>query len=76
MLHFVDHMFIGLRCRAIKAAEAFKEESGVSSFVATVLLIVIVVGLTALFWKEMKSWFETDLWPKITGNASNIGNTP
>lgn len=72
MLHFMDHMFIGLRCRAIKAAEAFKEESGVSSFVATVLLIVIVVALAAVFWDNMQKWFE-NMWKSITEKSGKIG---
>lgn len=80
MMKFVDNLVIGLQCRALRlkwrAQEGFKrfmDESGVSSFVATILLIVIVVALTAIFWGYIKEWFET-IWEQITGKASTIGN--
>ena len=74
MIQFLDDMIIGFKCRAVKAAERFEEESGVSSFVATILLIVIVVALTAIFWKYISQWFE-DTWQSITGKASEVGAT-
>lgn len=73
MMQFLDNLMIGFKCRAIKAAERFEEESGVSSFVATILLIVIVVALTAIFWKYIKQWFE-DTWTKITQEANTVGD--
>lgn len=80
MMKFVDNLVIGLQCRALRlkwrAQEGFKrfmDESGVSSFVATILLIVIVVALTALFWDKIKDWFET-MWAKIVGDANKVGN--
>lgn len=72
MMQFFDNLLIGFKCRAVKAAERFEEESGVSSFVATILLIVIVVAITAIFWDKIKDWFETT-WTKITGEADTIG---
>ena len=72
MMQFLDDLMIGFKCRAVKAAERFEEESGVSSFVATILLIVIVVALTAIFWKYIKEWFE-GVWENITGEAETIG---
>lgn len=72
MMQFLDNLMIGFKCRAVKAAERFEEESGVSSFVATILLIVIVVALTAIFWENIKGWFETT-WSSITGDAEKIG---
>lgn len=78
-MEFVDNLFIALQCRALRlkwrAQEAFKrfeDESGVSSFVATILLIVIVVALTAIFWEKISAWF-TEMWIKITGQSSTIG---
>ncbi len=72
MMQFLDNLMIGFKCRAVKAAERFEEESGVSSFVATILLIVIVVALTALFWTNIKEWFTTT-WENITKSADPIG---
>ena len=74
MMQFLDDLLIGFKCRVVKAAERFEEESGVSSFVATILLIVIVVALTAIFWKYISQWFE-DTWQKITGQADTIGGS-
>lgn len=73
MLSFMDHLIIGFRLRAVKAAEKWRDESGVSSFVATVLLIVIVVSLTAVFWEGISKWF-TEMWNKIVDNSNQIGN--
>ena len=73
MMQFLDNLMIGFKCRAVKAAERFEEESGVSSFVATILLIVIVVALTAIFWQYISDWFE-DIWVKITGKAGEVGD--
>lgn len=72
MLEFMDNAIIGFKCRMVKAAEKFHDESGVSNFVATILLIVIVVALTAIFWTNIKDWFNTT-WTKITGQADTIG---
>lgn len=72
MMQFLDNLIIGFKCRAVKAEERFEEESGVSSFMATILLIVIVVALTAIFWENIKGWFETT-WSSITGDAEKIG---
>lgn len=74
MMQFLDNLMIGFKCRAVKAAERFEEESGVSSFVATILLIVIVVALTAIFWQYISEWFETT-WEKITGQADTVGSS-
>ena len=73
MMQFLDNLMIGFKCRAVKAAERFEEESGVSSFVATILLIVIVVALTAIFWQYISDWFD-DIWVKITGKAGEVGD--
>lgn len=73
MLSFADNAIIAMKCRALKMKERFEEESGVSSFVATILLIVIVVALTAAFWTKINEWFG-DTWDNITGQASNVGS--
>ncbi|RHA84619.1 hypothetical protein DW914_15105 [Roseburia inulinivorans] len=36
--------------------------------VATVLLILIVVLLTAIFWDNLQKWFE-DIWKRILGES-------
>lgn len=72
MLGVIDNFMIGLRTKAVKAVEKFNDESGVSTFVATILLIVIVVALCALFWTNIKSWF-TDMWTNITNSAEPVG---
>ena len=73
MVSFFDNMYIGIKNRMVKGMERFmKEEKGVSSFVATILLILIVVLLVALFWGYIKDWFETT-WQKIMGKANEIG---
>lgn len=72
MTEYVDGLLISFQGRAIKAAERFKDESGVAAFVATILLIVIVVSLTALFWDAISKWF-IEIWEKITGKSGTIG---
>ncbi len=72
MMQFFDNVIIGLKCRTAKAVERFEDESGVSSFVATILLIVIVVAITAIFWDKIQVWFD-ETWKKITGDADKIG---
>lgn len=72
MVQLLDHFIISTKNRMMKAAETLQEESGVSSFVATILLIVIAVAFGALFWSAIKQWFTNDIWPKITSNASKI----
>ncbi|MCR5330119.1 MAG: hypothetical protein K6E62_02895 [Lachnospiraceae bacterium] len=53
--------------------EGFREdESGVSAIIATVLLIVIVVALVAVFWSSISQWF-ANLWKKIFQDSENIG---
>lgn len=72
MVQYLDNFFIIAKNRMLKMAETFREETGVSSFVATILLIVIVVALCALFWKNIKDWFD-GAWSNITRDAGNIG---
>lgn len=71
MMQFLDDLMIGIKCRAVKAAENFEEESGISSFVATILLIVLVIAFAAIFWSSIQEWF-TDIWTKITGSSNKV----
>ena len=69
----LDRLYIGGKIRMAQFINGFKkDESGVSSIVATVLLILIVVLLTAVFWTNISEWFN-QMWEKITGKAATIG---
>lgn len=75
MFDIVDNMYIGAKIRMDKFISEFKkEERGVSNFVATIILILIVVLLCALFYDKIKEWFET-LWARITGDAMGSLNS-
>lgn len=71
MLYFLDSLLIGAKYRIRRFAEGLREEAGVSSFVATILLILIVVLLCAVFWTNISGWF-TDMWTKITDKTETI----
>lgn len=72
MLCFFDRMYIGAKIRLGNFVEELKQdETGVSAIVATILLILIVVLLAAIFWEYISDWFET-MWTKITGEADTI----
>lgn len=49
------------------------DESGVSAIIATVLILVIVVALAAIFWDFIKDFFQ-GLLDKITGKSAPIGD--
>lgn len=73
MLKTLDRFYIGAKIRMANFADQFKrDETGVSSIVATVLLILIVVLLAALFWDKISQWFN-DTWEKILGQSDTIG---
>lgn len=73
MLSYLDNLYIKAAIKTRNFIDSFKEdERGVSAFVATVLLILIVVALTAIFWQYISGWFEAT-WQKITGKADTIG---
>ena len=73
MLKTLDRFYIGAKIRMANFADQFKKaETGVSSIVATVLLILIVVLLAALFWDKISQWFN-DTWEKILGQSDTIG---
>lgn len=69
----IGSFYIGAKIRMANFADQFKkDETGVSSIVATVLLILIVVLLAALFWDKISQWFN-DTWEKILGQSDTIG---
>lgn len=73
MRKVLDSFIICTRFRMKNFIEDFKkEEMGVSTFVATILLILIVVLLCALFWTKISEWFN-DTWDKIMGSSDSIG---
>ena len=73
MLKTLDRFYIGAKIRMANFADQFKkDETGVSSIVATVLPILIVVLLAALFWDKISQWFN-DTWEKILGQSDTIG---
>ena len=66
MLNTLDKLYIGAKIRMNNFVDEFKkDQTGVSSIVATVLLILIVVLLISMFWKYLSKWF-LELWKKIT----------
>lgn len=73
MLCFLNRMCIGAKIRFNNFMDELKQdETGVSAIVATILLILIVVLLAAVFWQYISEWFES-MWTKITGEADKIG---
>ncbi len=73
MFDALDSFIICTRFKVKNFIEDFrKEEMGVSAFVATILLILIVVLLCAMFWTNISEWFNST-WGKITGKADTIG---
>lgn len=72
MIEALDQMYFKWKYKAEAFFQELKEdESGVSAFVATILLILIVVLLCALFWDKISTWFN-ETWDKITGKAGGI----
>lgn len=73
MLDVLDTMLFYVKFKVMNFVEEIKEgETGVSAFVATILLILIVVLLCALFWEKISEWFN-DIWGKITAGSDSIG---
>lgn len=73
MLSFLDDIYIGTKIRITNFVNELRnDETGVSNFVATILLIVIVVALCALFWSLIKDWF-IEQWEKIVNKSGTVG---
>ena len=72
MLMYLDCLYLGAKARIANFIEELKkDETGVSAIVATVLLILMVVLLAALFWDQISTWFNTTM-DKIMGEANKI----
>lgn len=69
----LDSLMICTRFVMVNFIEDFKkDERGVAPIVATILLIVMVVGLAAMFWESLSAWF-VEMWNKILGKTTGIG---
>lgn len=66
----LDTMMMYLNIAKLKAEDFFKDENGAVDIVAIVVLMGIVV-LVALVFKDKLSGLVTDLFKTITGNAKN-----
>ncbi len=74
MLNWFDRMILSARLRLFGFAEEFKnDESGVSNFVATVLLILMVVIIGGVVWGFLSGFF-TDLFKQITVPSMSAGD--
>jgi len=68
MLDTLDRLYIGAQIRKRNFIENFKnDESGVSNFVATVLLILMVVLIGGAVWGFLSGYF-TDMFQRIKTN--------
>lgn len=75
MLNALDSFMIYAKFKMKNFMDGLKkDESGVAAFVATVLLILIVVLLCALFWDNISKWF-TETWGKIMNGSNGISTT-
>ena len=77
-MNWIETKYLNMKIRMQKFVDEFLSgEQGVSAFIATILLIVIVVALCAIFWDNIYNWFD-DTWKNIIGNdgAGGIGKTP
>ena len=68
-MELLNRLYISAQIRMRNFAEEFKgDEKGVSSIIATVLLILIVLLLVSVFWKNLQNWFNT-LWKNVTSTT-------
>lgn len=73
MFNVLDRMYIEVVNKMNQLIEEFNnDERGVSNFVATIVMILIVVLLCALFWEYISGWF-ADMWARIIGQTDKIG---
>lgn len=71
-MNWIDTKYLNMKIRMEKFVDEFlNKEQGVSAFVATILLILIVVLLVAVFWKNISKWFD-GIWNNITGTSDEI----
>lgn len=75
MLNWLDSIYIGAQIRKRAFVESFKnDESGVSNFVATVLLILMVVLIAGAVWAFLSGYF-TNLFKNIQSGSTNMGTS-
>ena len=75
MLNTLDRFYIGAQIKKKAFIENFKkDESGVSNFVATVLLILMVVLIGAAVWGFLGGYFQ-ELFDRIKGQDSAYQNS-
>lgn len=72
MFGFIDVALINMKNKTKRLVNEFVEnQSGVSNFVATIILILIVVLLCVIFWNYIQEWF-TGIWERITAGSDSI----
>ena len=72
MLNRLDRLYIQAQIKKRMFIENFKnDESGVSNFVATVLLILMVVLIGGAVWGFLSGYF-TDLFEKIKSGSTTM----
>ena len=74
MLNKLDSLYIAAQIKKRNFIENFKnDESGVSNFVATVLLILMVVLIGGAVWGFLSGYF-TELFEKIKSGSTSMGS--
>lgn len=74
MMNWMNRTYLGAKIKLSDLMnEMREEEAGVSSLVATVLLILMVVVLAALFWEQISGWF-VETMEKIFKTGEPIGD--
>lgn len=81
-MNVLDNMAVRMQIRMWKCKENIKsffaEEHGVSNVVATIILVLIVVLIIGVFWKQLSTWLK-GMMDKIFGTTfddSGLGGTP
>ena len=68
-MNLLTRAYISMKTRALKFKEDLKsDELGVSAIVATILILLIVVLMAAVFWDTISKWF-SDTMKKIFDTA-------
>lgn len=60
-MNVLDKLYVKAQTKAVIMKDNLKkfmtEERGVSNFVATIFLMLVVVLIIGLFWDALESWF-------------------
>lgn len=71
MLERLDYGYIRIKNWLSDFAEEFmSDERGVSGIVATVILVLLAVLLAGIFWDQIKTFVQENLWKQVTDNAT------